>query len=292
MHLFIVNPKAGKWQGEKVWQTVQKKLEELQVPYRVELTTHARHATEIAKNSLTQPDISAVVAVGGDGTVHEVVNGIVGSQMPFGYIPAGTGNDFAISSDIPRNAPLLALERILRNQPRPIDTIQVGDEVAICNLGIGLDGKVASLVSQSNWKQWMGKLAYPYGLLRGLGSYRPSNITFRLDGETYEYKNAWLVAVCNVATYGGGMRICPEAVQTDGLLDICCVTNISALELLRVFPLVYSGKHVHHPAVTLLRGKELEIESDEKLIIHADGEIVGETPITIKVRTGSLLVFS
>jgi diacylglycerol kinase (ATP) len=277
---FIVNPNAGKGKAELIWKQVEKILVTSSIPYTVHFTSHRGHATQIASEEANDSQTDRIVAIGGDGTVHEVVNGMWKSEIPFGYIPAGTGNDFAISNGIPRD-PELALRRILDHQPQKIDLLSYGKEVAICNFGIGFDGAVAKTVTESNWKKRLGKLAYPWGLIRTIANYEKSTIHLTIDDKPIAFSNAWLVAICNLPTYGGGMRICPTADQKDGLLDIACVHGISAWRLLTLFPLVYRGAHATNPALTFYQGKKIRVEADRPLTIHADGEIIGTTPIEI-----------
>ncbi|WP_044642359.1 diacylglycerol/lipid kinase family protein [Risungbinella massiliensis] len=286
---FIVNPNAGKGKGAQHWSEVEKKLTSLSIPYQVFYTESKGHATVIAKLQAIRTDVDKIVAIGGDGTVHEVVNGMWKSGIPFGYIPAGTGNDFALSNQIPMQ-PVQALERILDNQTRSIDILSFGDQVAVCNFGVGFDGEVAELVTKSNWKKRFGSLAYALGVLRNITRYQKTNLYFTIDGTEVTISDAWLAAICNLPTYGGGMRICPEADQTDGLLDVACVRGLSPLRLLALFPLVYRGAHVNNPAVSFYKGKSIQIAADRELVIHADGEIIGKTPIEIEILPKSLQI--
>lgn len=286
---FIVNPHAGKGKAARIWKEVETHLTTLEIPYQVDFTRRAKEATEIAKHKTNDREITKIVAIGGDGTVHEVVNGMWKSEIPFGYIPAGTGNDFATGNKISKR-PKEALARILKNNTQKIDLLSYENKVAVCNLGIGFDGEVAKRVTESKWKKRFGNLAYPIGLFRTITKYRPTNFRITIDEQQWEFSNAWLVAICNHPTYGGGMRICPDANQRDELLDIACVHGISAWSLLSLFPLVYWGAHANHPALNFYRGKKIRVEADRKLTIHADGEIIGTTPIEITILPNQLTI--
>lgn len=287
MYLFIVNESSGNGRGRRVWRQIQQILEQRTIPYRIESTRYSGHATEIARSISACPEIKAVVAVGGDGTVHEVGNGLVGTDKPLGYIQSGSGNDFAKAQRIPAD-PLQALARVLKHEVRRIDTAKLNDRFLIGFSGIGFDGMVAKTVNLSSAKRWFGKLAYLYAAFYTWTKYRPVQATITVDGEVRDYSDLWMVAVTNIPNYGGGMLICPEADDEDGSLDICCVSQLSHSHFLKVLPSVFSGKHVQHPAVTLTRGHTITIESTLPLIVHADGEVIGQTPLSIQIQPRSL----
>lgn len=288
MRVFIVNTVSGNGRGRKIWARVQRLLEERKIPYLVEFTKGPGHATEIAR-AAARSNVQAVVGIGGDGTVHEVGNGLVGTEIPMGYIPAGSGNDFALAQNIPSD-PEQALQRVLNHQVRRVDTADIGDRLMIGFAGVGFDAKVADTVNRSPFKRWAGRSIYFFGAFQVLTRFRPAAVTLHIDGKRHEYQGLWLVAVTNNPYYGGGMKICPDAQNDDGLLDICCVHDLNHVQFLKMFPSVYEGKHVNHSSATLLRGKEITIDSGTPLVVHADGEIIGSTPLSIRVRPQSLCV--
>jgi diacylglycerol kinase (ATP) len=289
MRWFIVNPVAGNGRGQKVWRQLKKVMDARQIPYRVLFSEQVGHAEELARRALLYSDVKSVIAVGGDGTVHEVGNGLVGSIMPMGFIPAGSGNDFALAHQIPAN-PGQALERILQHQVRRVDTADIDGKTMIGFAGIGFDGRVAEAVNLSSYKRWLGKLNYIWGALRVLRSFEPAQVSVSIDGKKIDVGGVWLIAVANNPYYGGGMKICPSAVNDDGKLDICCVNNLSRHQFLKIFPTVYKGGHIHHPSVTMRQGKKIIIHSNPRMVIHADGEVIGETPLTVTVRPQSLSI--
>jgi diacylglycerol kinase (ATP) len=288
VRFFIVNRVSGNGRGLVRWSKVEPVLKKKGIPYRVAFTERPGHATELAREAV-KSGVQAVVAVGGDGTVHEVGNGLVETDVPFGYIPAGSGNDFATDQGIPRD-PVKALERVLEHRPRRVDTADFGGRVMISSIGVGFDGQVAKVVNNSRWKQLLGKGSYALGVLRELRRFQPTRVVLEVDGKVHREDGVWLIAIANISCYGGGMRICPEARNDDGLLDICLVRGISRLNLLRLFPLVFSGKHVNYPYIVMLRGSQITVSSEAPLVVHADGEIVGETPISVRIRPQSLWV--
>ncbi|PTX62421.1 YegS/Rv2252/BmrU family lipid kinase [Melghirimyces profundicolus] len=287
MRVFIVNSVAGNGKGRKVWPVLEKKLKEEGEPYEVNFTEYPGHATELASRASRREDVRVVVGVGGDGTVHEVAAGLVGTRVPLGYIPAGSGNDFARAQKIPSD-PLAALDRIVRQEPSIVDTARINEERMVSTAGIGFDGSVARAVNRSPLKKWLKGFTYVLELVRLLFTYQPRNVTMILDNQIHTFQDVWLIAVANIPFYGGGMKICPQASNRDGILDLCVVRGISRWELLVVFPKVFRGTHVHHPAVSMMKGSHLEIRSDFPMVIHADGEIIGETPVRIEIQPESL----
>lgn len=289
MYWFIVNPAAGNRRGQEIWQYVQKELDELHIPYQIAYTKEPEHATELTRQIIHEPDIQAVIAVGGDGTIHEVGNALVKTKIPLGLIPAGTGNDFALAHHIPFD-PLYALQRILQHQPRPIDTASIQSRHMISFSGLGFDALVAQKVTQYQSLKSFGRMTYAIGAIQATKSFQPTDITLTIDHQTYHYSQVWFVVIANTSNYAGGMKICPRARVDDGLLDICCVRNLTPLQLLRMLPAVYKGKHIHHPSIITHAGKEIIIETDAEQPIHIDGETVNTQTLTVHVNPRSLLV--
>jgi diacylglycerol kinase (ATP) len=308
MYLFLINPVSGNGTSLKVWKIVQQELERQGVAYRHAFTERAGHAADLARiaadehRSGRQPLI-AVVAIGGDGTIHEVVNGLADCpELPVGVIPAGSGNDFVRGFDLPKQ-PLAALEHLLAAGGLRVRTVDVGryrlgagrEGLFINGIGIGFDGEIAKRANESRFKPLLnrlrlGQLAYVLTMFRLLFTYRTHDVEIVIDGEARPFSNVWLIAVSNIAFYGGGMRINPQAVPDDGEFNLCIVHNLSRLKLLAVFSTVFPGKHTRFEEVTMLRGRQIEVRSSRPMTIHADGEIIGTTPLTVEVEAGARAV--
>jgi YegS/Rv2252/BmrU family lipid kinase len=291
---FVINRLSGNGRGLAVWREVEQSLIARGVPYGCRFTERTGHARELASELARLPDTQAVVAVGGDGTVHEVAGGLIGASAALGCIPAGSGNDYARSVHIPPGWPA-ALERILRLHSEPIDIGFLNEDVFIISSGIGFDGDVAKITNRSWYKRWLnrigaGSFSYVVTVIRLLFTYRPCDVQLEVDGVRSSASNVWLIAVANMPYYGGGMKICPDARHDDGILQLCLVEDIGRFELLRFFPRVFKGTHVHHPAVKMITGSRIQIESTAPMTIHADGEFAGETPASIIVRSKQLNV--
>ncbi|MEF3304919.1 diacylglycerol/lipid kinase family protein [Paenibacillus sp. GYB003] len=291
---FVVNRMSGNGRGMKVWRQVERVLDERRIEYGHRFTERQGHAGELARQLSEQPGTTAVVAVGGDGTVHETANGLAGSPVAVGCIPAGSGNDFCRSLGIPA-AWEEALERALALDRKRIDAGIVNGRLFVISAGIGFDGDVALYTNRSWYKRWLnrlgvGSLSYVVTVLRLLVSYRPCEIELDVDGVRSVHSGVWLLAAANMPYYGGGMKICPEARHDDGILHLCLVTNIGRLELLRFFPRVFQGTHTAHPSVTMLSGRRIRIAGSSPMTIHADGEYGGTTPADIELLPERLYV--
>lgn len=289
MKCFIVNPVSGNRRGEEIWSYVKKELDWLRIPYQVKFTQHPEHAMELTEQIIEDPDVEAVIAIGGDGTAHEVGNRLINTEIPLGYIPAGTGNDFALAHQIAFD-PVVALRQILKHQTRLIDTATLGERNMISFSGFGFDAQVAKQVTKIQNMKWLGRMTYVLGAAQIIKSFKPIQICLQIDGQTYEYDQVWFVAITNTSNYAGGMEICPAAQVDDGWLDICCVREVTPIKLLRMLPSVYKGKHIRHSSVILHRGKEIAIQSDLPYPIHVDGEVVDLSSFTVKVKPQSLYI--
>ncbi|WP_313897760.1 diacylglycerol/lipid kinase family protein [Bacillus litorisediminis] len=294
LYHFIVNKVSGNGRALKIWSKIEKLLQNKDVSYRVFFTEKPKHATLLVRELKFQENVTAIVAVGGDGTVQEVINGLVNTNIPLGIIPAGSGNDFSRGLYVPLKHDE-ALERILNGEPKVIDIGLVNSTYFCTVAGIGFDGEVAQKTNASIYKKWLnyvrlGQISYIFSALNVLLKYRPADISLMVDKKLYKIPKVWLIAVANFPFYGGGIAICPEAKNNDGLFDICIVQGMSKLEFLRVFPLAFKGNHTTSPFIKIIRGKEITIESPSPLMIHGDGEMIGQTPVQIKIEPSALHV--
>ncbi|BAB05672.1 BH1953 [Halalkalibacterium halodurans C-125] len=294
MYGLIVNKASGNGKGQRTWKKVEYELQIRNTPYLVRFTSGSGHATTIVKELLTE-GVKTIIAVGGDGTINEVANGLVNHRVPLGIIPAGSGNDFARCLNIPMHYEK-ALHRIFENKQKKVDLLHLGQRHCLTVTGIGFDGKIAKTVNEAIYKNWFnqfgfGGLSYVLSMLEVLKDYRPTNIQITVDGKELFFSGVWLVAVANSPNYGGGIRICPEASYDDGLLNICVVHGMSKWQLLRLFPKAYKGKHVvMEQHVTLLTGKDVYVQSDTPVLVQSDGEPIMESPVRLQIKKGALSV--
>ncbi len=292
-----MNPAAGNGNGMKVWHQIEPILIQRNQPYRAAYTEGERDAYRFVLDFLADDRTTTIVAVGGDGTLHEVANGICQAQsdIPLGYIPAGSGNDFARGHGIPMQ-PEKALELLLGPHTTILsDRLRIGERIAMNSIGAGFDARVARVTNTASYKKWfntlrLGKLAYVITLARVLFSYKPGRTTLTVDGQSYHYDHVWLIAVVNIPYIGGGMAICPDASPTDGIANVCVVSNIGKLKLLLLFPRVYKGTHTNMKETHFHSGRQMMITADQPLDVHMDGEAAGSTPISLTVQSAAVRV--
>ncbi|WP_188205949.1 diacylglycerol/lipid kinase family protein [Alkalibacillus aidingensis] len=294
MYYFIVNYYSGSGISRKIWREIELILQTRGINYKSVFTNYQNHATELVKELKEKKNITAVVAVGGDGTVNEVINGLTGTSIPLGVIPTGSGNDFCRAMGIPLRYEL-ALERILKGELKEIDIGRVNDKYFATIVGVGFDGQVAQQTNRSKHKKLynltkIGSLSYIISLFKVIFMYKPSQVELHIDSYQTTQEKVWLIAIANSPCYAGGMMICPDAKNNDETFDICIVKGISRWSLLRIFPSVFKGKHILHPAVTTLKAKKVQISSKQSLVAHADGEIIGKTPFDVTIQPSSLTV--
>lgn len=296
-YFFIVNPNAGGGNCKKVWKQVEAKLRTEKIDYQVFFTEYQGHGSYLSKkiSDSYQSDVITIIAIGGDGTIHEVANGLKDKpDIPIGFIPAGSGNDFSRGYQVPKN-PLQALENILTYRQGESKKFDVGhfeskdyEGIFTSSIGIGFDALIADVTNKAFYKRWLNKvnlgfLAYVITLLRLLFTFKPFDAQINIDNKAYSYENTWLIAINNIPYYGGGMKINPTASPEDGVLDVCVVNNLSKWKLLLLFLTVFNGGHIRLKEVTLLKGKNITIDTSRPVPFHTDGEVNGATPITIDV---------
>jgi diacylglycerol kinase (ATP) len=234
----------------------------------------------------------ALVAVGGDGTVHLGLQAVAGQEVPFGVVPAGTGNDFAAQVGVPAD-PLAAAERVAERlgdrATRALDLALVtgpaGQRIWFCAvLGAGFDAIVNERANRMTFPR--GPQRYNVALAAELLRLAPRRYRMTLDGERHEFDSV-LVAIGNTPSYGGGYRIVPAADPTDGLLDLVVAAPMGRTTFLRIRPMVYAGTHVTHPLVRTYRARTIELDSDG-IVAYADGERACPLPITVTAQPGAL----
>ncbi len=236
---------------------------------------------------LEDRSISGVVAFGGDGFIHEIIQHVVPREIPLGVIPCGTGNDFARSIGIYQLSLTQQLALIAQSESRSIDLGRVGSTWFAAILSSGFDTLVNERANRMKWPK--GRMRYNIAMIEKIIALRTHSYRMRLDGDSVDVE-ATLVTVANGPSYGGGMKVCPDAALTDGLFDVMVLARVSRRELLKVFPKVYTGRHVGHPAVTFYRCREIEITGSGSSF--ADGEPISSLPLTAQCVSNALKVWA
>lgn len=236
---------------------------------------------------LGNEEVTGVIAFGGDGFIHEIIQHVVSRDIPLGVIPCGTGNDFARSIGVFGLSLKQQLQLIQQADFTRIDLGKVSQKWFAAILSSGFDALVNDRANNMRWPR--GRMRYNIAMVEKLIALKAHNYRIRLDDELIDVE-ATLVTVANGPSYGGGMHVCPDASITDGLFDIMVLGKVSRIELLRVFPKVYRGRHVGHPAVTFYRCREVEIQGSGSSF--ADGEPLAKLPLTAQCVSKALRVWA
>lgn len=283
---FILNPVSGGRHDQR-GHPLARRLGELMPHAELLLTTRPGEATELARARSMREDL-VVIAIGGDGTVHEVAAGLVGGRALMGVIPVGSGNDFARMLRSPHQ-PQLALDWFVQAQPRACDVGKLRIEQAdgsiteghfINSLGIGFEAVVAASAARA--RVFKGFSRYLVAALRHLISYRPPRMLIRY-GKYQIDQRQFLVALGNGRRAGGGFMLTPNALIDDGLLELCRADAMPIPRLLMILPSVFRGGHGRFRGVHMDKVERISIDCPEACMVHADGEIVAEQAVGIEV---------
>jgi len=286
----IVNPRAGMNRAGRELPTLMTALDASNSDYEVHATKHPGHATELAAIAAAA-GASTVVAIGGDGTVNEVVNGLMQAdpekRPKLGVVAAGSGADFARSFDLPEHTNT-AMRGVI-GETRRIDVGHMEFEdrashhfVNLANIGLA----AATVERAERLPRRLGKTRYIVALWPALARYSKCEITVVVDGNRHS-ENAHNLLLANGRYAGGGMNFSPHSDPSDGLFD--AQMNIGPKrQAVSLIPKIYRGKHLPDDRILQLTGSRFEINAARPLIVEADGELLGETPVTITVVAGAL----
>lgn len=286
----VVNPTSGKNRGGALGIEVANRLR-ARGHEVLELSDETAEAARDRAIGAIAQGIDVLAVAGGDGMVHLGVNLCADTKTPLAIIAAGTGNDIARGLGLPVHDPIAAADVVGSGIPREIDVVRHVDARGDVRwfagvLGAGFDSLVNERANTWPWPK--GRMRYNLAIARELPGFRAIPYAVTIDGVRHETA-AMLVTVGNGQSYGGGMRVCPDASFDDGLLDVMVLHDISTLEFLKVFPTVFKGTHVRHPAVEILRGREVTLEA-EGIVAYADGERFLPLPLTLEVVPAALTV--
>jgi len=290
----IVNPTAGRGAGKAEGAKAIELFSAAGIEV-VDLTGAAMNeANANARHAINDSQVDGIVVVGGDGIAHLGVNLCAGTDLPLGMIGAGTGNDLARSIGMPLNDTAGSVDIILAhlNNPRTVDAVKAqtstGEFWFFGTISAGFDALVNQRANRWRWPK--GPSRYTLAMLAELASFKPIHYEATIDGEHRSFQ-AMLCAVANSESFGGGMRVAPNAIIDDGLLELFIVHSISRPEFIEVFPKVFTGEHISHPAVEIIQAKQVKISSGN-MPAYSDGEAVGHSPVSAQIMPGSLRVFA
>jgi diacylglycerol kinase (ATP) len=292
--LLIVNPIAGHGKSRTIVSSVAGALNLENVDYEIAYTRGKRHAEDLARGAC-HDGYSCVVAVGGDGTFGEVVNGVLTSDNPnvsVAVIPAGTGNDFvggtSLFSGLGDCTQALITGRDMR-----IDAICIEDSsnmrrYGISSVGIGFDAYVIKRINELGSKKW-GKLGYTFEAIRSLATFPPTQGKIVLDNIEHDLKDLWLLAVTNAKNFGGGMKVSPNALVNDEFLDCNYLSSVPRLNLIGLVFLVRQGKHLGRKGVVSQKIRSLTVHVPQGIPAHIDGDTVDvRYPLNVSVVPSAL----
>ena len=297
--LLILNPHAGKGKGLKVYAACRELLEQGIKNLEVRVSDYAGHAFQIGRDAARQ-GYERIVTIGGDGTPFEVVNGLYADGRPkqpleIGMIPAGTGNSFL--RDFSAISWRQAVENILSGRRRKVDLVEIsyqraGREVRQYYLNILGVGLIADILKLTNEKlKGFGSLSYSLAVLLRLAKGMRNRMQITVDGVKMEISDSALV-ISNSKYTGGGMKIAPMADTQDGRVDMVIFQGVNRRDILNIFSRVFKGTHVGHAKVKTCRAAEIVIDSCPQELLMADGELLGLTPLHLKVLPAELAVLA
>lgn len=293
----IVNPGAGGGRAVTRWPQIQNLLTDAIGPFEHSFTNGPQDATKLARHAINQ-GVRRIIAVGGDGTINETVNGFadgsggITNTCALGVVPCGTGSDFCRSFGI-NSDPAAAIARIASGQERRIDlgravyqSHQGGPEIRyFLNIAsFGLSGAIAGNINRSAGPSWLpGQARYLIETLRSLVAYRSTVMKLTVDGVPME-RDVMIAAVANGQYFGGGMQIAPGADPQDGQLDVVVISSVSKARLVRKILQVYRGAHLDLPEVEVFRGSRIIVEADAgPVLLELDGESPGHLTVEFTI---------
>jgi len=287
MRIFLlVNPSAGGGRAGLAAREAAQLLKNKGLDFVLRESESPEHLTELAGQA-ARSECDRVLVVGGDGTWHYALNGLVYTDKPAALIPCGRGNDFRRNINLPEKV-ALAVEVALNGRIKELDLVWTGLRHYIGVGGVGFDSEVTECAN-TQVPLFTGTLAYTVAVFYKLFAFKPKRLTISHDHGVYENKVMFAV-FGNSKSYGGGMKITPEAEMDDGLIDVLIVEEIGVLSLLATLPKVFSGRHLSHPAVTTFRTTRAAISSPDKMDLYGDGEYIQPVPVTLEIRPKALKV--
>ncbi|MFU8794491.1 MAG: diacylglycerol/lipid kinase family protein [Dethiobacteria bacterium] len=286
---FVVNPAAGGGLAGRVWPVLSAWLDYSGQPYLAYFTRYQGEGITLASHAVSD-GAELVVAVGGDGTLREVVNGIDIGKTIFGIIPLGTGNGFRRSCGIPGQWEQ-ALMGLSRWSPRKIDLGIVNNSFFLNVVGIGFDAAVAEIASEK-YGNIKGYLAYIAAFLEELKEFDHFSVTIEGVDLSFREEKTLLAVVANGRNYGGRFSIAPQASIDDGSLDLLLVRKGNSPETTILAVRALAGRHLGDSAVVTTSGNKFNINTDHDVPVHIDGEVIGSLPVQISVMPAALQILA
>ena len=303
MYIFIINPTAGSGSAIKQFAKIQASQLYKEIESRYFITKYNGHAEKIVGHIVKEESnnsITAIIVIGGDGTLHEVINGIEKRHVPIAIIPSGSGNDFAriFSNDRKPLAILKAITKGKSNQSYWLGNYQMKNgkkRYFVNSIGFGFDAEITQIANQSFYKKilnklWLGRASYVIALIQVLRRFKPLNVEIEVNGQKRQIKDCWMVTIANHPYYGGGMKIIPDAVVQPSVFPVLIIHSISKWKVLGLFMTVFIGKHIQFKEVEIFETTELKISSTDKMYYQVDGETHVSRPCVITKQAEAINV--
>lgn len=286
---FIINPLAGGKNGKKVKtavSVVETTLKNKNIPYALHYTNYPKHATKITED-LIKNGATDIVVIGGDGSLHEVLNGFFDfDKVALGLIPCGTGNDFAAAVKIPEE-PEKALDVILNGTPKYTDFMQMPTVRGLNIIGMGIDVDVLRRYEKAKKKT---KLTYTLCLIKSLFNFKYSDFEVETDGKNEHYRSI-IACIANGHRYGGGIEICPPAKPDDKKLDFVAMKEMKRIKLIGAFMKLKKGKILTLPQAVHFNTEKIKIAQKGDYTVNVDGQLYENIPFSIDIVSDSLRMY-
>lgn len=286
MWLVVVNPKAGLGSAATLATQIVGYLRAHEISFQMVSPASATESKSVVRNLLMSGNFTKILSVGGDGLFHLLLQIAIEFKLPLAIAPGGTGNDFYRTLGWHDKELTEYLDHLIVTEPELIDVGVVDGEYFGAVLSSGFDSVVNERANRMSWPK--GPAKYNAAIALELPKFKAIEFKIFADEKILEVE-AMLIAIGNGSSYGGGMKVCPDADLRDGLLDIMILHPISKFEFIKVFPTVYQGTHIKHPEVEIIRAKEIRIES--VAIAYADGERIGQLPVQVESMPKTLLTW-
>ena len=285
--LIIVNPVAGKGKALAVKDKLLNELDKAKILYEIVISSYEGEIEKISLN-VDIAKFTEIIALGGDGTVVEVLNGIVNKKIKLGIVPIGTGNDFFRSIQ-PKIDIDDAIKKIVDGKTILSDVGKINDAYFLNVSGFGMDSYILENLKKIK-KYIKSSISYTISTFYTLFSYKSKKIYIEIDGVQLQ-RDIMLVSICNGKYFGGGMMVSPNAAIDDGQFELIIVKKMSILRFIKIFGKIFKGTHLFVDEVEEFKGKKFRIKSDVEIPINVDGNLVGVTPLTIDVVDYKLEIF-
>lgn len=302
MYIFIVNPTAGRRRAMNIFSKIKSSKLYQEIDSRYFLTNRQGEAEEIVRHLVQKrhQKVTAIIIIGGDGTIHEVINGIGKMRIPISVIPSGSGNDFVRGCSIMKK-PIDILRATINgkhNMPYWLGNYQMDNGMTRCfvnSIGFGFDAEIARVANRSFYKKTlnklgMGKLGYVIALLQVLAYFKPLDIEVEVNGRQRMLRDCWMITITNHPYYGGGMKIIPNAKIQSSVFPVLIIHSISRWKILGLFMTVFTGKHIRYKEAELLEATKVKVSSKDNLYCQVDGEVDICNPCTITKQSTPIQV--